>query len=154
MTFVTFVYRCYGNSIVGGGESDSGRMSYGFHPIAIRSRVRMLGPMSIDRLPRREPRRETFCQDFLDGVAARYQASVAVAADQVAVVADQVSVAADQVSEQFVRETVARKAYEHFERAGFRHGDDLLDWLKAEALVKSTMESRKLARLEASGSTN
>lgn len=99
----------------------------------------MIRPMSIDSQPRREPRRETFSQDILDGAAASYQVSVAIAGDQ--------------VSEQTVRESVARKAYEHFQRAGYRHGDDLLDWLKAEALVKSTMESRKLARLEALGSS-
>ena len=42
-----------------------------------------------------------------------------------------------------LREMIARRAYEIYEERGGSHGDDLNDWLRAEAEVKSAMRSEK-----------
>jgi hypothetical protein len=42
-----------------------------------------------------------------------------------------------------LRELIARRAYEIFEERGMRHGDDVNDWLRAEAEVKSAQRSEK-----------
>jgi hypothetical protein len=40
-------------------------------------------------------------------------------------------------------ELIARRAYELYEERGRRHGDDIHDWLRAEAEVKSTLRPEK-----------
>jgi hypothetical protein len=40
-------------------------------------------------------------------------------------------------------EVIARRAYEIYEERGRGHGDDINDWLKAEAEVKSAMRPEK-----------
>ena len=42
-----------------------------------------------------------------------------------------------------LRELIARRAYEIYEERGMRHGDDINDWLRAEAEVKSAMGMEK-----------
>jgi Protein of unknown function (DUF2934) len=42
-----------------------------------------------------------------------------------------------------LREMIARRAYEMYVERGRGHGDDLNDWLRAEAEVKSAMRSEK-----------
>lgn len=42
-----------------------------------------------------------------------------------------------------LRELIARRAYEIYEERGGNHGDDINDWLKAEAEVKSTLKPEK-----------
>jgi Protein of unknown function (DUF2934) len=42
-----------------------------------------------------------------------------------------------------LRELIARRAYEIFEERGMRHGDDVNDWLRAEAEVKSALRVEK-----------
>lgn len=40
-------------------------------------------------------------------------------------------------------ELIARRAYELYEERGRRHGDDMNDWLRAEAEVKSALRPEK-----------
>jgi hypothetical protein len=40
-------------------------------------------------------------------------------------------------------ELIARRAYEIYEERGRSHGDDINDWLRAEAEVKSAMRPEK-----------
>ena len=42
-----------------------------------------------------------------------------------------------------LRELIARRAYEIYEERGRCDGDDINDWLRAEAEVKSTLRSEK-----------
>lgn len=42
-----------------------------------------------------------------------------------------------------LRELIARRAYEIYKERGMRHGDDINDWLRAEAEVKSAMGAEK-----------
>ncbi|HZF41532.1 MAG TPA: DUF2934 domain-containing protein [Blastocatellia bacterium] len=42
-----------------------------------------------------------------------------------------------------LRELIARRAYEIYEERGMRHGDDINDWLRAEAEVKSGLRPEK-----------
>lgn len=42
-----------------------------------------------------------------------------------------------------LRELIARRAYEIYEERGGSHGDDINDWLRAEAEVKSAMRPEK-----------
>jgi hypothetical protein len=42
-----------------------------------------------------------------------------------------------------LRELIARRAYEIYEERGMRHGDDINDWLRAEAEVKSALGPEK-----------
>jgi len=42
-----------------------------------------------------------------------------------------------------LRELIARRAYEIYEERGMNHGDDINDWLRAEAEVKSAMGMEK-----------
>ena len=42
-----------------------------------------------------------------------------------------------------LRELIARRAYEIYEERGRRHGDDINDWLRAEAEVKSALRPEK-----------
>jgi hypothetical protein len=42
-----------------------------------------------------------------------------------------------------LRELIARRAYEMYEERGMRHGDDINDWLRAEAEVKSNLKPEK-----------
>jgi hypothetical protein len=42
-----------------------------------------------------------------------------------------------------LREMIARRAYEIYEERGGRHGDDINDWLRAEAEVKSALRPEK-----------
>ncbi|HEU0178196.1 MAG TPA: DUF2934 domain-containing protein [Blastocatellia bacterium] len=42
-----------------------------------------------------------------------------------------------------LRELIARRAYEIYEERGGSHGDDINDWLRAEAEVKSTLKQEK-----------
>ena len=42
-----------------------------------------------------------------------------------------------------LRELIARRAYEIYEERGSGHGDDLNDWLRAEAEVKSALRLEK-----------
>ena len=42
-----------------------------------------------------------------------------------------------------LRELIARRAYEIYEERGMSHGDDLNDWLRAEAEVKSALRPEK-----------
>ncbi|HEY6402428.1 MAG TPA: DUF2934 domain-containing protein [Blastocatellia bacterium] len=42
-----------------------------------------------------------------------------------------------------LRELIARRAYEIYEERGRSHGDDINDWLRAEAEVKSTLKQEK-----------
>jgi hypothetical protein len=42
-----------------------------------------------------------------------------------------------------LRELIARRAYEIYEERGRGHGDDVNDWLRAEAEVKSTLKPDK-----------
>jgi hypothetical protein len=42
-----------------------------------------------------------------------------------------------------LRELIARRAYEIYEERGMGHGDDVNDWLRAEAEVKSAMKPEK-----------
>ena len=40
-------------------------------------------------------------------------------------------------------ELIARRAYEIYEERGRKHGDDINDWLRAEAEVKSALKPEK-----------
>jgi DUF2934 family protein len=42
-----------------------------------------------------------------------------------------------------LREMIARRAYEIYEERGRSHGDDVNDWLRAEAEVKSAIKPEK-----------
>ncbi|HEU0179772.1 MAG TPA: DUF2934 domain-containing protein [Blastocatellia bacterium] len=42
-----------------------------------------------------------------------------------------------------ILELIARRAYEIYEERGMRHGDDINDWLRAEAEVKSALTPEK-----------
>jgi len=42
-----------------------------------------------------------------------------------------------------LREMIARRAYEIYEERGGWHGDDINDWLRAEAEVKSALRPEK-----------
>ena len=42
-----------------------------------------------------------------------------------------------------LRELIARRAYEIYEERGMGHGDDINDWLRAEAEVKSAQGPEK-----------
>jgi hypothetical protein len=42
-----------------------------------------------------------------------------------------------------LRELIARRAYEMYEERGRGHGDDINDWLRAEAEVRSTVRPEK-----------
>jgi hypothetical protein len=42
-----------------------------------------------------------------------------------------------------LRELIARRAYEFYEERGRSDGDDINDWLRAEAEVKSTLRPEK-----------
>jgi DUF2934 family protein len=42
-----------------------------------------------------------------------------------------------------LRELIAQRAYEIYEERGGSHGDDINDWLRAEAEVKSTLKQEK-----------
>ncbi|MBO0726536.1 MAG: DUF2934 domain-containing protein [Blastocatellia bacterium] len=42
-----------------------------------------------------------------------------------------------------IREMIARRAYEIYEERGGWHGDDINDWLRAEAEVKSALKPEK-----------
>jgi Protein of unknown function (DUF2934) len=42
-----------------------------------------------------------------------------------------------------LRELIARRAYELYEERGGHHGDDVNDWLRAEAEVKSALRPEK-----------
>jgi Protein of unknown function (DUF2934) len=42
-----------------------------------------------------------------------------------------------------LRELIARRAYEIYEERGMVPGDDINDWLRAEAEVKSALKSEK-----------
>ena len=42
-----------------------------------------------------------------------------------------------------LRESIARHAYEIYEERGMSHGDDINDWLRAEAEVKSALGPEK-----------
>ncbi|MCI0390094.1 MAG: DUF2934 domain-containing protein [Acidobacteria bacterium] len=43
------------------------------------------------------------------------------------------------------RELIARRAYEIYEESGRRHGEDMNDWLRAEAEVKSAFPAKEPA---------
>ena len=42
-----------------------------------------------------------------------------------------------------LRESIARRAYEIYEERGRCHGDDINDWLRAEAEVKSALRPER-----------
>jgi hypothetical protein len=42
-----------------------------------------------------------------------------------------------------LRELIARRAYEIYEERGGRHGDDINDWLRAEAEVRSALRPER-----------
>ena len=42
-----------------------------------------------------------------------------------------------------LRELIARRAYEFYEARGRRHGEDMNDWLRAEAEVKSAFTGKE-----------
>ncbi len=58
------------------------------------------------------------------------------------------SAAEPTVSEQELRERIARKAYELYQKRGQAPGCDLEDWLEAERLVLSQLEEQRHSKIK------
>jgi hypothetical protein len=49
-----------------------------------------------------------------------------------------------KMDERTIRELIAKKAYEIYEKRGMEHGKDLDDWLEAEALVTGKKKIKRM----------